>query len=163
LAFRRSKHTHAHSFNGPLSVTTRVSRYQNGKTDQNFTGARDSEWQWHQLGRMQVCTSPQTDNSVSTPSVSFFTSRMPFLPPNKQRLCTEGVQNLGNKLQLVPLHATASTIPNPNIKRSNSQPNPDFFCINNAPFATRNKYTANDVSSLRMSVISCVLNADSGR
>ena len=24
----------------------------------DFTEARDSEWQWHQLDRMQVCTSP---------------------------------------------------------------------------------------------------------
>ena len=37
-------------FNGPLSGTTRVSRYQKGKTNLDFTGARDSEWQWHQLG-----------------------------------------------------------------------------------------------------------------
>jgi len=28
----------------------------------DFTGARDSEWQWHQLSNMQVCTSLQTDN-----------------------------------------------------------------------------------------------------
>jgi len=34
-----------------------VSRYQKGKTDLDFTEARDSEWQWHQLGHMQVCTS----------------------------------------------------------------------------------------------------------
>jgi len=27
-----------------------VSRYQKGKTNLDFTGARDSEWQWHQLG-----------------------------------------------------------------------------------------------------------------
>jgi len=32
----------------------------------DFTEARDSEWQWHQLGRMQVCTSLQTDNHAST-------------------------------------------------------------------------------------------------
>jgi len=33
-----------------------------------FTGARDSEWQWHQLGYMQICTSPQTDNhAITTP------------------------------------------------------------------------------------------------
>jgi len=38
-----------------------VSRYQKGKTNLDFTGARDSEWQWHQLGQMQVCTSLQTD------------------------------------------------------------------------------------------------------
>ena len=32
----------------------------------DFTEARDSEWQWHQLGRMQVYTSLQTDNHAST-------------------------------------------------------------------------------------------------
>ena len=47
-------HTHTHApFNGPLSGTTRVSRYQKGKTNLDFTEARDSEWQWHQLGCMQ--------------------------------------------------------------------------------------------------------------
>jgi len=50
-------HTHTHPFNGPLSGTTQVSRYQKGKTNLKFTEARDSEWQWHQLGNMQVCTS----------------------------------------------------------------------------------------------------------
>jgi len=39
-----------------------VSRYQKGKTNLDFTEARDSEWQWHQLGHMQVCTLLQTDN-----------------------------------------------------------------------------------------------------
>jgi len=34
-----------HSFNGPLSGTTQVSRYQKGKTNLDFTEARDSEWQ----------------------------------------------------------------------------------------------------------------------
>jgi len=61
-----------HTFNGPLSGTTRVSRYQTGKTDLDFTEARDSEWQWHQLGRMQVCTSLQTDNHASTPPLKVF-------------------------------------------------------------------------------------------
>jgi len=50
-------HTHTHPFNGPLSGTTRVSQYQKGKTNLDFTEARDSEWQWHHLGQMQVCTS----------------------------------------------------------------------------------------------------------
>jgi len=45
-----------HPFNVPLSGTTQVSRYQKGKTNLDFTEARDSEWQWHQLGHMQVCT-----------------------------------------------------------------------------------------------------------
>jgi len=39
---------------------------------------------------MQVCTSLQTDNHASTPPLSFFTGRMPFLPPNQQRQSTEG-------------------------------------------------------------------------
>ena len=42
-----------HTFNGPLSGTTQVSRYQKGKTNLDFTEARDNEWQWHQLGHMQ--------------------------------------------------------------------------------------------------------------
>ena len=76
-----------HPFNGPLSRTTQVSRYQKGKTNLDFTEARDSEWQWHQLGHMQACTSLQTDNHAST---QFFTGRMPFLPPNLQHQSTEG-------------------------------------------------------------------------
>jgi len=65
--------THTHPFNGPLSGTTRVSRYQKGKTNLDFTEARDSGWQWHQLGRMQVCTSLQTDNHTSTaPLLCFY-------------------------------------------------------------------------------------------
>jgi len=52
-----------------LSRITRVSQYQKGKTNTDFTEARDSEWQWHQLGHMQICTSPQTDNHASRPDV----------------------------------------------------------------------------------------------
>jgi len=48
-----------------------VSWCQKGKTDLDFTEARDSEWQWHQLGHMQVGTSLQADNHASTPPISF--------------------------------------------------------------------------------------------
>jgi len=41
------------------------------KTNLDFTEARDSEWQWHQLAHMQVCTSLHTDNHTSTPVVCF--------------------------------------------------------------------------------------------
>jgi len=61
-------HTHTHLFNVPFSGTTRVSWYQKGKTNLDFTETRGSEWQWHQLGHMQVCISLQTDNHASTPS-----------------------------------------------------------------------------------------------
>ena len=58
-------------FNGLFSRTTWVSLYQKGKTNVDFTGTRDSEWQWHQLGHMQVCTSLQTDNHASIPPLCF--------------------------------------------------------------------------------------------
>jgi len=67
-----------HPFNGCLSGTIWVSQYQKGKTSLDFTEARDSEWQWHQLGRMQVCISLQADNHASTPPLSF--SRPDALP-----------------------------------------------------------------------------------
>jgi len=54
-----------------------VIRYQKGKTNQDFTEAKDSEWQWHQLGHMQVCTSFQTDNHASTPPLSFLQAGCP--------------------------------------------------------------------------------------
>ena len=64
-------HTHTYPFNGHLSGTTQVSQYQKGKTNLDFTEARYSKWQWHQLGHMQVCISLQTDNHASTPPLSF--------------------------------------------------------------------------------------------
>jgi len=73
-----------------MSGTTRVSQYKKGKTNLDFTEARDSKWQWHQLRHMQACTSLQTDNRARTPPLSFFTGRMPFLPPNRQHQSTEG-------------------------------------------------------------------------
>ena len=99
-------HTHTHPFNGPLSETTRVSRYQRGKTNLDFTEATGSEWQWHQvmdlganisyewqwhqLGYMQLCTPLQTDNHADTHHSSSFTGRVPFLSPNQQSQSTEG-------------------------------------------------------------------------
>jgi len=67
-----------------------VSQYHKGKTNLDFTEARDSELQWHQLGHMQVCTSLQTDNHASIPPLSFFTGRVPFLSPNQQHQSNEG-------------------------------------------------------------------------
>ena len=67
----------------------RVSWYQKGKTDLDFIEASDNEWQWHQLGHVQVSTSLQTDNHASTPPTpSVFLT--PFLPPNQRRRSTEG-------------------------------------------------------------------------
>jgi len=73
--------THTHLFNGPFSGTTRVSLYQKGKTNLDFTKARDSEWQWHQLGHMQVYNSLQIDNHASTPPLSFSRAGCPSCRP----------------------------------------------------------------------------------
>jgi len=67
--------------NGPFSRTTWVSRYQKSKTNLDFTEAKDSEWQWHYLGHMQVCTSHQTDNHASTPPLSFLQAGCPSCRP----------------------------------------------------------------------------------
>jgi len=72
---------HTHPLNGRLSGTTRVCRYQKGKTNLDFTEARESDWQWHQLGHMQVCTSLQTDNHISTPPLSFLQAGCPSCRP----------------------------------------------------------------------------------
>jgi len=88
LQFSCQQQQQQHAFNGPFSGTTQVSQYQKSKTNPDFTEARDSEWQWHQLGHTQVCTSLQTDNHASTPPLSFSARRMPFLPPNQQRQST---------------------------------------------------------------------------
>jgi len=66
--------TDTHTYTPPRSAGTRKV-----KTNLDFTEARDSEWQWHQLGRMQVCTLLQTDNHASTPQLSFF-CRLDALP-----------------------------------------------------------------------------------
>jgi len=73
-----------------------VGRYQKGKTNLDFTEARDSEWQWHQLGHMQVCISLQTDDHASTSPLKFFTGML-FLPPNQQRQSTEGNNQFNNQ------------------------------------------------------------------
>jgi len=73
-----------------------VSRYQKGKTNLDFTEARESEWQWHQLGYMQVCTLLQTDNHASKPTTQFLTGRMPFLLPNQQCQSTAGMSTEGH-------------------------------------------------------------------
>jgi len=74
-----------------------VSRYQKGNTNLDFTEARDSEWQWHQLGYMQVCTSLQTDNHANTPPLSFLQAGCPSCHPT-------------NSVKALPHHTEISTV-----------------------------------------------------
>jgi len=80
----------------PFSGTTQVSRYQKGKTNLDFTEARDSEWQWHQLGHMQACTSLKSDNHASTPPLSFLQAGSPSCRP------TNSVKALKAPVALLP-------------------------------------------------------------
>jgi len=77
--------THTHPFNGPFFRTTRVGRYQKSKTHLDFTEARDSEWQWHQLGHMQVC------RQITTPtphhSVFYRLDALPATQPTASKHC----------------------------------------------------------------------------
>ena len=78
-------HTHTQTFNSPLSGTTRVSRYQKGKTNLDFTEARESGISW------DICKSaPRSRQITMHPTAQFFTGQMPFLLPNQQRQSTEG-------------------------------------------------------------------------
>ena len=92
-------HTHTHPFNGSFSGTTQVSRYQKGKTNLDFTEARDSEWQWHQLGLMQASTLLQTDNHTSTPPLSFLQAGCPSCRPTnsvkalKEKKCINDIKH----------------------------------------------------------------------
>ena len=85
----KNTHTHTHPFNGPFSRTTRVGRYQKGKTNLDFTEARDSSGGGISWAYASLHLAP---DRITTPAPhhSVFTGRMPFLPPNQQRQSTEG-------------------------------------------------------------------------
>ena len=85
-------HTHTHPFDGPLSGTTRVSRYQKGKPiwillKQETVSGSGISW--------VICKSASRSRQITTPipTTQFFTGRMPFLPPNQQRQSTEGTNS----------------------------------------------------------------------
>ena len=80
-----------------------MSQYHKGKTNMNFTEARDSEWQRHQLGHMQVCTSLQTDNHASTPQLSFLQAGCPSCRPTNSVKALKATLNRTHK-SLIVLH-----------------------------------------------------------
>ena len=95
--FLKTKNTHTHTtvllLCWNLSGTTRVSRYQKGKTRKGKTNLDLLEQEivtgsgicW------AICKSaPHPTQPRQHPTTQFFTGRMPFLPPNQQRQSTEG-------------------------------------------------------------------------
>ena len=104
----RPVHTNTHPFNGHFCGTTQY-RYQKGKTNLDFTEARDSQWQWHQLGYMQVCTSLQTDNHASTPPLGFLQAGCPSCrPTNSVKALKAKVRPVhGCKIQLKSVYSAS--------------------------------------------------------
>jgi len=89
-------YTHTHPFNGLLSGTTRVSRYQKGKPiwillKQETVRGNGISW--------AICKSAPLSRQITMqhPTSLFFTGRMPVLPPNQQR------QSIG--LYIAPLNS----------------------------------------------------------
>jgi len=96
-----------HPFNSPFSGTTQVSRYQKGKTNLDFTEARDSEWQWHQLEHMQVCTLLQTDNHANTHhSVFYRPDSLPAAQPTAWKNWRLHMMNSSTKLDVSRLSSS---------------------------------------------------------
>jgi len=69
-----------------------VSWYQKGKTNLDFTEARDSEWQWNQLGHMQVSIAPRS----RPPPLSFLQAGCPSCCP------TDSVKALKATVNKIP-------------------------------------------------------------
>jgi len=88
-----------------------VSRYQKGKTNLDFTEARDSEWQWHQLGHMHVCTLLQTDNHASTPLLSFLQAGCPSCRPTNSVKALKATNEIFAKTGKVDLTGLCNNIP----------------------------------------------------
>ena len=73
-----------HPFNGPFSGTTQVSRYQKGKTNLDFTEARDSEWQWHAICKFAPF-SRQTTTPAPHHSVFYRPDALPAAQPTASK------------------------------------------------------------------------------
>jgi len=89
-----------------------VNQHQKGKTNLGFPEARDSEWQWHQLGHMQVCISLQTDNHASTPPLVFYRpDALPAAQPTASKHGGHFVLNKMTKLIIKQLYSAFSAMP----------------------------------------------------
>jgi len=113
---RTHTHTHIH-LTALFSGTTRLSRCQKGKTNLDFTEARDSEWQWHPLGQMQVCTLLQTDNHVNIPPLSFLQAGCPSCHPTNSVKALKAIGSDSIERNIRPTHCSFR----PNSLRSHRQ------------------------------------------
>jgi len=67
------------TFNGPFSGTNQVSRNRKGKTNLDFTRARDSEWHVASAGPYASLHLASDRQPRQHPTAQLFTGRVPFL------------------------------------------------------------------------------------
>ena len=107
-----------------------MSRYQKGKTNLDFTEARDSEWQWHQLDRMQVCTSLQTDNHASTPPLSFLQAGCPSCHPTNSVKALKAINKLTETIPLIVYSLFSKPVISCFASRASSTAGPTLDVVN---------------------------------
>ena len=83
----------------------------NGKTNLDFTEARDSERQWHQLGHMQVCTLLRTDNHANTSPLSFLQAGCPSCHPTNSVKALKAIIRQAYLSEFVYTNCIISTAP----------------------------------------------------
>jgi len=86
--------SHTHPFNGPFSRTTRVSQYQKGKTNLDFTKARESECNGISWA---ICKSAPCSRQTTTPAHHHFyrpdalPATQPTASKHWRKACTGGI------------------------------------------------------------------------
>jgi len=97
-------HTHTHPFNGPFSGTTQVSRYQNGKTNLDFTEEQTvsgSGISW------AICKSAPRSRQITTPAThhSFLQAGCPSCRPSNSVKALKA-KSVNQRLKLIEHRAT---------------------------------------------------------
>jgi len=100
LGIKQMEHTHTHLFNGPISGTTWVSRYQKGKTNLDFTKAKDSGISW------AVSKSAPRSRQITMPAphrFSFLQARCPSYHPTNSVKALKANYINGNNINMFML------------------------------------------------------------
>jgi len=101
-------HTHTHLVT-LFSGTTQVSRYQKGKTNLDFTEAR--EWMAVASAGLYANLHLAPDRKPHQhPTTLFCTDWMPFLPPNQQCQSTEGLLTFDSQFMHWYIHTQKITL-----------------------------------------------------
>jgi len=78
--------THTHTtILWPSEICPGSPEWATTRTNLDFTEARDNEWQWHQLGHMQICTSPQLTTPTPHLSVFYRPDALPVAQPTASK------------------------------------------------------------------------------